>query len=969
MMLCYLFRMFFREGDAVHKRLRKLSLQASVLATALAILPMGADAAGLGKITVLSALGQPLRAEVELTASREELNTITARLASHDAFKQAGIEFVPALAGVKLSIDKRPSGTSVIRMSSDRPVNEPFLDLLIELNWASGRLVREYTFLLDPAPDVLAPKPAPQVTAPTAKSAAPAVAQAAPAPKQPEPRAIAPVDEKLLARKPAEAKAEKAPAGEAGTREVKRGDNLRKIAAETRPEGINLDQMLVAIFRSNKDAFIGNNMNRLKAGKILNIPDAEAAASVGQTDARRVIAAQTADFNAYRQKLAAAAAGTEAPKEEAAKQAAAGKIAPKVEEKAPVPTEKKDELKVSKAEAGKEARAAQGKIAALEEDLVAKDKALKEAQSRQAELEKNVNELKKLVEMKSQSLAELQKQAAAKPAVAPEAKKPEVAVPAAPVAPPKVPEEPKPAEAVKPAQIEAEKPAEKAPEKPAEPAKPAETVAVPAQSPAGEKPAEAAKPAEAPKPAPKKPVPPPPPEPDFIDELMENPAVLGGGALVLGLLGLIAYRQRQKRKLEEGSEAAPTTTANLSTNSVFGATGGQSVDTTGSSMATDFSQASISAIDADEGVDPVAEADVYMAYGRDAQAEEILLDALKTDPTRTAIHVKLLEIYAARKNNKQFETLASDLYAQTGGVGADWEKAAAMGLKLDPANPLYGGGASAEARQAFSTDTTIIVPAGEKQLRDTWTMPGELSQISGAVEKGMATVILDKEAMEAAAVATPEVPAALDFDLGLGAPAVEVKPAAAAKAVESAAGLDFDLGLDFQPAADKPAGHDAEATMLVNVSKAAEAADLEIDLKLDEEPAPSPAPGAAEALHFDLDLGQGEAASAPAAQVIDLEKTIAGGNALDFDFNLGGAPARPAAQPAPSIDLGAINLDLGQPAAATVGGDEVSTKLELAKAYEEMGDKEGARELLAEVVKEGDAEQQDKARGMLAKLG
>jgi pilus assembly protein FimV len=146
----------------------------------------------------------------------------------------------------------------------------------------------------------------------------------------------------------------------------------------------------------------------------------------------------------------------------------------------------------------------------------------------------------------------------------------------------------------------------------------------------------------------------------------------------------------------DGAEAPPTTTANLTANSVFGATGGQSVDTTASSMATDFSQASISAIDAEEGVDPVAEADVYMAYGRDAQAEEILLDALKTDPTRTAIHVKLLEIYAGRKNNKQFETLASDLYAQTGGVGADWEKAAAMGMKLDPANPLYGGSTAAE---------------------------------------------------------------------------------------------------------------------------------------------------------------------------------------------------------------------------------------------------------------------------------
>ncbi|MBS1171771.1 MAG: fimV, partial [Proteobacteria bacterium] len=104
----------------------------------------------------------------------------------------------------------------------------------------------------------------------------------------------------------------------------------------------------------------------------------------------------------------------------------------------------------------------------------------------------------------------------------------------------------------------------------------------------------------------------------------------------------------------------------------------------------------MTAIDADEGVDPVAEADVYMAYGRDAQAEEILLDALKNEPTRHAIHVKLMEIYAQRKSLKQFENHASELYAQTGGVGADWEKAAAMGRKLDPANPLYGGKPAAE---------------------------------------------------------------------------------------------------------------------------------------------------------------------------------------------------------------------------------------------------------------------------------
>ncbi len=929
----------------MHKKNLRLSFKASILATALAVLPMGSNAAGLGKITVLSALGQPLRAEVELTASREELSSLSARLATHEAFKQAGIEFTPALGSIKLVIDKRTSGQPVIRLTTSQPINEPFLDLLIELNWTAGRLVREYTFLLDPAPEVLARKP---VAPPVAKRDAAPAAQPSPvaSPKQPEVRA----DDKPQAEmKAVEAK----PTGEAQGREIKKGEYLRKIAAESQYDGVSLDQMLVAIFRSNKDAFIGNNMHRMKAGKILNIPDRDTVAAVDSREARKTISAHTADFNAYRQKLAAAVAGAEAPKEGAAQQVATGKIEAKVEDKAPPPAETKDQLKVSKSEAAKDVRAAQGKIAALEEDLVAKEKALKEAQSRQADLEKNLKELQKLVELKNQSLAELQKQAEAKAAPAPEPKKPEV---------------PAPAKAPETAPAVAEKPVEKAaePAKPVESEKPTEA----AKPDVLAKPAETPKPVEATKPAPKKAAPPPPlPEPDFIDELMDNPAILGGGVLVLGLLGFIGYRQRLKKKQQEDSESPPTTTANLTANSVFGATGGQSVDTTGSSMATDFSQASISAIDADEGVDPVAEADVYMAYGRDAQAEEILLDALKTDPTRTAIHVKLLEIYAGRKNNKQFETLASDLYAQSGGVGGDWEKAAAMGLKLDPANPLYGGGAAGD-KQSVHTDTTVIVPAGEKQLRDTWTMPGELSQISEAVEKGAATVVLERPV--AAVAEAPVAAAALDFDLDLGSsPAAPVpqapapQPSAPAKA-EAPAGLDFDLGMDFKAGSKQQAKYNPEATMILDVAKAAPpASDLELDIKLDE---PIAAAAAGEGLHFDLDLG---APVSSAAEVVDMEKTIAGGNALDFDFNIG-APTAPKSAPKAEaeIDLGSISLDLGKPpvAAELAAGDEVATKLELAKAYDDMGDKEGARELLNEVVKEGNAEQQAKAQGMLAKL-
>lgn len=864
---------------------------------------------------------------------------MTARLASHEAFKQAGIEFVPALAGIKLAIDRQTRDRPVIRMTTDRPVNEPFLSLLVELSWSAGRLMREYTFLLDPAPELL---PARQsAMAPPAKGGAPAVAQ--PMPVAPAAQPQAGPTEKTHDGKTAEAQGGR-------EREVKKGDYLRKIASETQYDGVSLEQMLVAIFDHNRQAFIDNNMHRLKAGKILRIPERETVAAVEAGKARKIVSAHTADFNAYRQKLAAAVGAAQAPQEEVASQTAAGKIGTKVEEKAPAAAQTKDQLKIAKADASTKAREAQGRVAALEEDLSAKERALQEAQSRQAELEKNIQDLQKLIELKNRQLAELQKQAESKP------------VPSTPSAPPAKAPETAPVAA---APAVAEKPAE-----PVVSAPKPQTEAAPVQ--------QAAKPAQAPTPAAKKktPPPPPPPEPDFIDELLANPAIVAGGLIVLGLLGLIAYRQRRKKSEQAGAEASPSTTANLAANSVFGTTGGQSVDTTGSSMATGFSQASISAIDTDEGVDPVAEADVYMAYGRDAQAEEILLDALKSDPTRTAIHVKLLEIYAGRKNLKQFETLASDLYAQTGGVGSDWEKAAAMGLKLDPANPLYGGAAGGKPAQG--ADSMVAVPdAGDKTMHDTWTMPGELSQISEAVEKGgAATVILEKPVEAATAAPLPPV---LDFDLDLGGPsaatgAAEPPPAAAT----AASGIDFDLGLDFEPTTQsKPAESDPTATIVLDASAAsrAPAVDLPLDIKLDSPEAAT----SEEALHFDLDLGEPAAPAAGSApEPVDQEKTLAGAKALDFEFDLGEpAAAPPASQTSPpTLDLAAIDLDLGEaPAEASDAGvepaadDEVSTKLELAKAYEEMGDKEGARELLNEVIKQGSAEQQAKAQSMLAKLG
>ncbi len=834
------------------------SIAIAVVAAVLSLTgPWAAHAAGLGKLTVLSPLGQPLNAEIEIVSLRPgEEENLSAKLASADAFKQAGIEYNAVLASTRFSIERR-NGRPVVRVTSSAPVNEPFLDLLVELQWNTGRLVREYTFLLDPveykAPAALAAAPAPmqpQVAAPAAEPAKPAPIEAKPLPADAAPAPLA-----------------REPAGAARTYEVKKGDTLGKIARENLAQGVTLDQMLIAIFRANQEAFIRDNINLVRAGRILNIP-ADAATTVDGDEARRIVSSHHSEFNAYRNRLAAAPAAADGS---AGRREVAGRIEAKPE--APAPQDKQDQLRLSKADPAKPGAA--GTRAAREDDRVARERALKEAQSRQTELEKNVTDLQKLLELKNQQLAELEKKAAAKPAPAP-----------APVPAPKAAEPaPKAAEAPKPAPAPAPAPAPKAAEAP----KPA------AEAP---KPAAEAKPApkEAPKPAAKqakKAAPPPAPEPSLLDEFLDNPAALGGlGFAVLVLIGYGAWAwRRKKRSQSKFQDSVLDAASGAGAASVFGApaaAGGPAV-----------SQASVSQAPAGmeaEEVDPIAEADVYMAYGRDAQAEEILKEAVTKDASRIPVHAKLLEIYANRKDAKSFEQTALKLKSLTNSAGPEWDKAAALGRGIAPQNGLYGGAAAA--------------------------------------------------AVAAAPAAGAPAPV-LDFDLG-GAASQAPQPDIALDAApgdDSSSSIDFDLGAAAAaPADEQKSDFTPEGTLIMGKEDAADktAGGLDFDLGLDGDTKPVSA-----------------SPSAPAE--------ASGG--MDFDLNLDMGDSKPA----PSMDLSAISLDLGDASASSAGGDpkwqEVATKLDLAKAYEEMGDKDGARELLNEVMKDGDAAQQGQAQQLLAKLG
>ena len=1066
-----------------YQALKHLGLRTSVLAVAsclaLSGVPLAAHAAGLGKIVVFSALGQPLRAEIEVSAPPEELSGMKAQLAPPEAFKQAGLDYATTLLGIRFVMDKRANGQSVIKLSSDKPINDPFIDMLLELNWASGRLVREYTFLLDP-PE-LAVKAAAPVALATDK---PAMASKPPT----SARSTPPIDDELRGRalarsrsqEPVKKTVERPVEGQV-VREVRRGDTLNRIASQTKPEGVSLDQMLVGLLRANQEAFDGGNMNRLRAGRILTVPEKSAIEAVSTGEARKIVVAQSSDWNAYRSRLAAVA--SQAPvKEEAAKQEASGKITAKVEDKSAPSAEPKDQLKVSKTEMSGTKPITVAKPNA--EDQIAKEKSLSEANLRLAMLEKNVADLQKLIELKNQNLAELQKQAADK-SMPVEAKKPveEARPQTPPPAPVVVLAKVEPVAVEKPV----EKPAEvKAPEPVAKPeeAKPEPKPEVKPEPEAKTEP----KPAdEMPKPKPKPVLPPPTPpeEPGFVDGLLDNPLALAGGGGILALIAayFIARRRRaskQETPLNLSSTLSPQSTS-LTANSVFRSTGGQSVDTSHTSDQTDFSQAGPGSIDTDE-VDPVAEADVYMAYGRDVQAEEILVEARLKDPKRYAIHLKLLEIYSNRKDLKQFESLATDLYTDSGGVGADWEKAAAMGIKLDPGNPLFGASAQA-APAAFDADATVIVAA--QTPRNTVSMPGELSHLADTASTGepksgspapasadmtsldfdlglgddkplAAPDILKAEMEETLRLPEPVVEAgALDFDLAtdqdvvsgsatgadakvpdldLNLPDFSAAKASDSEANKEVADLDFDLGFDSSPATEStgtssiPQGKPNDEPYLASVDEDG----VEFDVSLTESTflgQSMPEPSSFDMTSINLDLKEPEIEipeSVPSALVeagtsLDSSyESVQVLTAVNEDFAMQQAETLITPRSVDTPDLSyesvqvstAVNPDFATEQAETlisprvvaepdmlpeqdfssihsetvinrqVGGDqdldsdsainaneEVTTKLELAKAYEEMGDFEGARELLQEVMKEGDVSQQEKAQSILTKIG
>ncbi|ARU24304.1 Mobile element protein (plasmid) [Ralstonia solanacearum] len=571
-----------------------------------------AHAAGFGALRVRSNLGQPLQAEIELiNVTEEEGQHLAARLASPDAYQRAGLTYNPIVSTLRTSLVHQPDGSYVVRVRSAQPIGEPIVDILVDLGWGAGRLSRAYTFLLDPASSGSAIQNATPIQVPQAMT--PKVSEPAPAPAATPRVRIAALVPQHAARparqaarpRPAPATTDAAPGR---TYTVRPGDSLYDIASNAAPgqDAASRNQMVLALYRSNPDAFIGGNINRLRVGSVLNMPPAGNTLVLTMSDG----IGQTAG-----------SAGSDADRSRPAPAAAAP---------------------------------------------VADDRALKAMESRVAELEKSLAEVQHQLALKN---AELARAAASAPLM-----------PAASAPAPQ-------------AETQSSAPAAQALAAPAAPIETAASASPPVT--------EASTPAAAPEQAPVAAVAQPrAPKASWLSSLPVVSLALG---LVALLGGWVVYRRLQQTPVRthgfQNSLLSRENTVIADANSLFGPAGAQNINTSQHSVfGTDFR---VGSGNENNDVDPIAEADVYIAYGRDVQAEEILRETLEQHPERQAIRLKLMEIFANRQDAQGFQGIAEDMLARVGAASAEWAEAAALGRTFDPDNPLYltvqGDGPNADA--------------------------------------------------------------------------------------------------------------------------------------------------------------------------------------------------------------------------------------------------------------------------------
>ena len=363
--------------------MNKLHLKKIWLILFIAAMPLFAHAANLGKLSVFSSLGEPLNAEIDVHLnSPEEFDTLVAAIAAESIYKDQGVERSAIQSDIKMMVLRKDDNQAIVRLSTAQAVSDAFLDMIISLTWKGGALWREYTLLLDPSASSAATVSNPTVAA--VKSA----------------------------------ESNTSPDGNAKTDiasvVVKKGESLSAIAKRLLSQDVNLDQMVLALYNTNKEAFDGQNMNRLKIGSTLKVPPHAAVQALDVAEAKKEVQVQAADWDAYKNRLATAVQEL-VPQNNEANEVNAGKIVTKANELdvAAEPVSK-DVVKLSNSEDVKSNT--NGQVDALKDDLAARKNAIAQTDEKSSALKKQIADMKHLLAIKRQSLADAQNQASQKAA-------------------------------------------------------------------------------------------------------------------------------------------------------------------------------------------------------------------------------------------------------------------------------------------------------------------------------------------------------------------------------------------------------------------------------------------------------------------------------------------------------------------------------------------------------------------------
>jgi pilus assembly protein FimV len=1010
--------------------------RSSLVLALLMALPSAAFALGLGDIRLLSPLNAPLDAEIELVdVTPEEMQTLKAQIASRETFTRYGLEWPVFLSSVQVKTTRSADGHQVIKLKSSDSITEPFITLLVEVNWARGRLVREYTMLLDPP--VYTPGQSPGANAPVAAPSAGtgahegSIARGAQVPPTQDTSSISPTPPDQSAGSSSTSPSRAVGAGAPSTASVsggsshvvKRGETLSSIAAATSGSSTNSAQThswMLAIYQANPTAF-DKNMNLLRSGAVLRIPENSDASAISPAEANGEIRRQYAAWRS------AAPAGSSPAAEQ-------GHL------RLVTPTES------DSAGAGRSN---------------AETKAL---QSRVKELEGQLTESKRLLELRNAELARLQSQIGAG------GKAPPTTVPTPAPAVAAAPPTPAPVEQRAPA-AQAPTSAATTPPPAAEPTPSAEPTPTPPPV-AAEDTARVRRPHPTSTPTSTE-------SSSIVDTLKEYWWAIALLVVALaGLFGLRAWRSRRQSEFDDslgrlavagaasmdrgfagGGDTAPVRPLTAATDD-----GAFLVEESGTHerprfpgdvaptaaaaarhVSSDETISSETAINLDQG-DPLAEADFHMAYGLYDQAADLIRIAISREPGRRDLKLKLLEVFFVWGNKEQFLQSAREL-ADTRDQAApgEWEKIVIMGKQLAPEDPLFSGGSAVsgataggvdldleggESRVDFdllgepvpghgdAVDLDIGSALGDESTQDvtggtaTDRSPAIENTFSSNASTGTTRQMTQKITHEPDALlpefgAESEGPTVEQPQLGNQEnPTIRQKVAMALKQGHSAdqtAELAIDdLGLDLGAldTVDQPGlGASSDApTLVAGMDERSRKVMEEAQKRAQKEDHDTAATAAWRMDDSDLHavLGEGNGANGH-GESIDPSSTarLTALSDRDVDFDLGGVDADGVgevdadgihhhAEGANGLDLdvGPATIpdtaytatqklasdDLALPDLEPVTMSEVGTKLDLARAYMDMGDPEGARNILEEVMHEGSVAQKQEAQRLMESL-